>query len=110
MRVFAEAEVGAGATRRGAHRHRAASRGMLAQVRQPPEPIVIHDISTHGCGFESRWPFQPGTRVWLRLPGLERWVASVAWWQDGKGGLAFEHPLHIAVALRFARDIAANED
>jgi len=110
MRVMAEAEIGAGFTERSAKRHRAASRGTLGQLRQQPEQIAIGDISTHGCGFESRWPFQPGTRVWLRLPGLERWAATVAWWEDGKGGLAFEHPLHSAVALRFARDIAANED
>lgn len=110
MRVLAEAEIGAAFTQRRAYRVRAAANGMLNQSRQPPEPITLLDISTHGCGFASRWPFLVGSRVWLRLPGLEKWLATVAWWKDGKGGLAFEQPLHPAVALRFARDIAANED
>ena len=109
MRVFAEAEIGASFAPRNAKRHDAATRGTLSQLRLPPEPIEIVNISTHGCGFKSRWPFQAGSRVWLALPGLERWMAVVAWWDDGIGGLQFELPLHPAVAKRFAKDIAAND-
>jgi PilZ domain len=110
MRAFAEAESGASYARRGARRHRAAEKGLLSQIKLPPEPIAIINISTHGCGFESRWPFQAGTRVWLQLPGLEKWLAKVAWWDDGRGGLEFDQPLHPAVAERFARDIGVNDD
>jgi len=109
MRVFAEAEIGAGHRPRGAERHKAMARGTLKQLKLPPEPIEIVDISTHGCGFHSRWPFALGARVWLALPGLERWMGIVVWWEDGKGGLQFEQPLHPAVARRFAHDIAAND-
>lgn len=111
MRVFAEAEIGAGFAPRGAERHKAAASGTLNQIKQPPEPIEIVDISTHGCGFQSRWPFPVGARVWLRLPGLERWMGTIVWFDedDGKGGVEFALPLHPGVAQRFARDIAAND-
>lgn len=100
----------AGYAPRGATRHKAAASGTLKQIKQPPEPIEIIDISTDGCGFQSRYPFDIGARVWLALPGLQRWMAIVIWWDEGKGGLQFDQPLHPAVAQRFARDIAANDD
>lgn|GEM_PF-1651204 len=109
MRVFAEAEIGSGFAPRSAKRHMAAEKGTLNQLKQVPEPIEIINISTHGCGFTSRWPFPVGARVWLALPGLQRWMAIVAWWDEGKGGLQFDQPLHEMVAQRFARDIAAND-
>ena len=43
-----------------------------------------------------------GTRLLLNLPGLEVWLATVAWFEDGRGGLKFDRPLHPAVARRFA--------
>jgi PilZ domain len=109
MGVPAEIEFAQRMTPRRSRRHRAATRAMLNEPRQPAEPIVIVDISTHGCGFESRWAFPAGARVWLRIPGLEQWLATVIWHDGGKGGLEFARPLHVGVALRFARDIAANE-
>jgi hypothetical protein len=78
---------------------------MMAIVRQqarPDETIHIVDISPEGCGFRSRWPISIGARVRLGLPGLENWAATVAWFEDGKGGLRFERPLDPLVAARFA--------
>lgn len=97
---------------RWAERHEAASPAFLAQVRQSPEPIAVFDISTHGCGFRARWSMPVGARVWLQLPGLEKWAGTIAWSDDDKGGVAFAQPLHPAVALRFAkaRPAAAQSD
>ncbi|WP_395614035.1 PilZ domain-containing protein [Allosphingosinicella sp.] len=87
---------------RSAPRRRANQMASLRQRKAPPEMIQVVDISAMGCGFRSRWPFVAGTRVWLSLPGLETWAATIAWYEDGKGGLQFENPLHPLVAERYA--------
>ena len=89
---------------RGAPRRPANLMASLRQRKAPPEMIQVMDISPVGCGFRSRWPFLAGTRVWLSLPGLETWPATVVWYADGRGGLQFENPLHPLVAERFASD------
>ena len=83
-------------------RWRANLMASLRQRKQPPEMIQVSDISPAGCGFRSRWPFTCGTRVWLCLPGLETWPATVVWYEDGRGGLQFENQLHPLVAERFS--------
>ena len=45
-------------------------------------------------------PYQ-GSTVWLKLPGLEAWYATVAWVGDDCAGLEFSQPLHPAVVERF---------
>ncbi len=83
-------------------RHRSNELARVRQLKQPPEMIRVTDISTHGCGFRTRCWLPAGTRLLLNLPGLEVWLATVAWFEDGRGGLRFDHPLHPAVAARFA--------
>jgi hypothetical protein len=90
---------------RSTPRRRANQLAALRQQKAQPEMIQVVDISTVGCGFRSRWPFTTGTRVWLSLPGLETWPATIAWYENGKGGLRFETPLHSLVAERYASDI-----
>ena len=80
----------------------------MATVRQPKQPsemIHVVDISAVGCGFRSRWPFFAGARVWLGLPGLEAWPATVVWFEEGKGGMRFERPLNPIVAGSFAAEV-----
>ena len=89
---------------RSTPRRHANQMASLRQRKAPPEMIQVVDISPVGCGFRSRWPFMAGTRVWLSLPGLETWPATIAWYEDGKGGLEFESPLHPLVAARYASD------
>jgi hypothetical protein len=88
--------------RREAERRPTATRGVLRHFRRGAEFIDLNDISTHGCGFTSRWPFEAGTRVFLGLPGIGPWMATIAWHEDGQGGLRFDRPLRPAVAERFA--------
>jgi len=105
MQVAARIEAAESHENRSAPRRRANQFAALRHKKAPPEMIQVVDISTIGCGFRSRWPFTIGTRVWLSLPGLETWPATIAWYEDGRGGLSFENALHPAVAERYASDI-----
>lgn len=92
---------------RATERRRANLMASLRQQKKAPELIHILDISPTGCGFRSRWPLFSGTRIWLGLPGLETWPGTVVWFEDGRGGIAFERPLHPMVAERYASGAAA---
>ncbi len=90
------------ASRRAMPRNASTTAASLRASRAKSEAIRLTDISADGCGFEARWPFSEGARVWLKLPGLEAWEARIVWFEDGRGGLAFTRKLHPAVASRFA--------
>jgi PilZ domain-containing protein len=91
--------------RRAVERRPAAIRGVLRHFSRGAEFVDLNDISTHGCGFSSRWPYEPGARVFLGLPGTGPWLATVAWHEHGQGGLAFDEPLRAAVAERLAAEL-----
>lgn len=95
------AEVSTG-NRRKAPRLRSNELARIRLIKQSPEMIHVTDISIDGCGFRARCWLPAGTRLLLSLPGLEVWLATVAWFEDGRGGLRFDRPLHPAVAARFA--------
>ena len=105
MQVSAKIEHEVGDDGRRARRHRANTMATIRQLKQPSDMIHVVDIPSVGCGFRSRWPFFSGARVWLGLPGLETWPATVVWFEDGKGGMRFERPLHPLVAERFAANV-----
>ena len=105
MQIAVQLEAVATHDHRGTPRRRTNLMASLRQRKAAPEMIQVLDISPLGCGFRSRWPFAAGTRVWLALPGLETWPATIVWYEDGKGGLQFENPLHPLVAERYAADV-----
>lgn len=70
---------------------------------RPSTPITVVDLSTGGAGVETGSYVQPGSRVWLKLPGLQSWPARVAWCEGSRAGLSFDSPLHPAVVERYAR-------
>ena len=102
MLVAAEIEWPPPTEQRTTRRHRSNAMARVRQLKQPPEMIHVIDISAEGCGFRSKGYLPVGTRVLLTLPGLEVWLATVAWSEGDKGGLKFDRPLHPAVAERFA--------
>ncbi|MEA3031636.1 MAG: hypothetical protein QOG13_2961 [Sphingomonadales bacterium] len=59
--------------------------------------IQVMDLSTHGFRGATHLELQIGTDVWLRLPGLEPYHATVQWTKGHFIGCAFERPLHAAV-------------
>ena len=65
--------------------------------------VRVVDLSAHGFRASTHLELPLGTDVWLRLPGLEPYHATVAW-QDGQYiGCAFERPLHPAVVDMIVR-------
>ena len=59
--------------------------------------VEILDLSTDGFRASPHLALEPGTDVWLRLPGLEPYQAQVAWAKGQYVGCAFARPLHPAV-------------
>ena len=59
--------------------------------------VQIVDLSTDGFKAATHLDLQPGTDVWLRLPGLESSHAQVKWARGHHIGCAFVRPLHPAV-------------
>lgn len=100
MRVEAEILEGAAEQRR-AERKPSGVRSALRPRGSGSITVQVIDISAGGCRIEVRpTPYQ-GSTVWLKLPGLEAWYATVAWVGDDCAGLRFSQPLHPAVVDRF---------
>jgi hypothetical protein len=59
--------------------------------------IQIMDLSIDGFRATTHLNLAKGDDVWLRLPGLEPYMATVAWTKGSFIGCAFERPLHPAV-------------
>ena len=65
--------------------------------------VQILDLSVAGFRASTHLDLEPGTDVWLRLPGLEPYQAKVAWSKGQYVGCAFERPLHPAVLEMIVR-------
>jgi hypothetical protein len=97
MRVSGSLERGLAFNRRRYVRHQVqVGAGLSANIR-PSTPVSVTDLSCGGCGIETELLLNPDDRVWLKLPGFEAWPGKVVWAEDGRAGLAFDHPLHPAV-------------
>ena len=88
--------------RRLADRQPSSSRAVVRRLKGPQEEVRLVDISCQGCGFVAKCPPPVGAKVWLNLPGLETWAATVMWCDEERGGLRFERNLHPLVAQRYA--------
>ncbi|HYI65274.1 MAG TPA: PilZ domain-containing protein [Allosphingosinicella sp.] len=65
--------------------------------------IQIVDLSVDGFRASTHLNLEPGTDVWLRLPGLEPYQAKVAWAKGQYVGCCFDRPLHPAVLEMIVR-------
>jgi hypothetical protein len=59
------------------------------------------DLTPYGARLSGAGPFEPGSELWLRLPGLESLTVQVIWSDGPATGVAFHQPLHTAVYARF---------
>lgn len=59
--------------------------------------VEVMDLSTDGFRVLSHLDLQIGLDVWLRLPGLEPFHATVAWTDGLNAGCKFAKSLHPAV-------------
>jgi hypothetical protein len=66
--------------------------------------VLVMDLSTHGFRASTHLELAHGTDVWLRLPGLEAYHATVVWSKGQYIGCAFERPLHPAVLDMIVRN------
>lgn len=72
---------------------------LAARLREPGARIAdaeVLDLSTDGFMAVSELVLEPGTTVWLKLPGLEPQNSRVVWAEGGKTGFQFATPLHAA--------------
>lgn len=53
----------------------------------------VLDFSVHGARLQTYSELQRGAQIWLALPGVGRWAASVVWVRDFEVGLEFRTPL-----------------
>jgi hypothetical protein len=59
--------------------------------------VKVIDLSVTGFRCETSFTLNPGTRVWLTIPGFGGLEASVAWRDKFSYGFAFDHALHPAI-------------
>ena len=66
----------------------------IASAQGAETPVVIRDISTHGCsiGWNADW-MKPGGFVYLRAAGGAAVTGIVRWTREGAAGIEFVRPL-----------------
>lgn len=70
--------------------------------------VEICNISEGGCLVEGDGlALRHGARTRIRIEGICMIDGTVAWTQDGRGGIAFGEPLHSAVVLHIALNTSA---
>ena len=72
---------------------------LAARLREPGARVAdaeVQDLSIKGFMALTEMPLEPGSHVWLKLPGLEPQSSRVVWQEDGKAGFEFATPLHPA--------------
>jgi hypothetical protein len=72
---------------------------LAARLREPGATIAeaeVMDLSTDGYMAVTDLGLEPGTTVWLKLPGLEAQNSRVVWTEGGRTGFQFATPLHQA--------------
>ena len=67
--------------------------------------VQIADLSTTGFRVATHLELEPGTDVWLRLPGLEPCHARAVWSRGHYVGCEFLRPLHPAVLQMIVRKV-----
>src|SRR5829696_1156396 len=75
--------------RRRSSRHQVDIEARVRELGSEGIEARILNISEHGFMAESGTPFEIGTRVWLMLPGRERFNAVVKWAAGDKLGAEF---------------------
>ncbi|HYG30628.1 MAG TPA: PilZ domain-containing protein [Allosphingosinicella sp.] len=66
--------------------------------------VQVADLSTTGFRVATHLVLEPGTDVWLRLPGLEPCHARAVWSRGHHIGCEFVRPLHPAVLAMVVRN------
>lgn len=89
---------------RGAERINVSFGAALRQRGASGVGVQIADLSTNGFRVATHLELQPGTDVWLRLPGIEPVHARTIWSRGHQIGCEFVRPLHPAVLQMIVRN------
>jgi hypothetical protein len=65
----------------------------LRELGHPAVDARLVNISSHGFMVETDALIEPGSRVWLTIPGLSRANARVVWARNGRIGGEFAQPV-----------------
>jgi pilus assembly protein Flp/PilA len=58
------------------------------------QQVLVHDMSTNGCGLDAKLPLIPLSTVWIKLPGLPPRAARVVWSRGMAVGCKFIMPIN----------------
>src|SRR5687768_6771794 len=97
MDLTAQLTTGSAPDHRKAPRCDVALGAGLRQRGASSVTVRILDLSTTGFRASTHLELEPGTDLWLKLPGLESLHGRVAWMRGHLLGGRFAHPLHPAV-------------
>ena len=78
--------------------------GIMVALRERSRSALgarLVDFSGLGCRVDGLIVGADNGQVWVKLPGLESLAAQRIWSQGSLAGIAFDTPLHPAVAARF---------
>jgi hypothetical protein len=88
---------GAGGEKRAVVRYATQFNASLREPGHSSIPVDVFDLSINGCRVVARSKFNVGRKVWLRLPNLDSWIATVVWAERDYAGFKFDAPLDPAV-------------
>ena len=63
---------------------------------QDPQLARVRDMSECGLKIATPWKLEKGSRLRIRMPGLDRWVLATVIWSEGSiAGLAFSQAIDL---------------
>lgn len=63
----------------------------------------VNDLSETGCKVDSAMTLATGVEVWIKFPGFQPMLSTVAWARGFEAGCEFVEPFHPAVLQNFLR-------
>jgi hypothetical protein len=89
--------IGGGDDHRRMPRMPVATNAKLRDRMSNKYDVHILDLSVTGFRAEAHYGLDAGQIVWLTLPGMQGWEATVAWRRGNVIGCQFRQPLYPAV-------------
>ena len=80
--------------------------GSLRERGNSKFEIDVLDMSVTGCRLETSFLLNPGTKVWITIPGLSALEAEITWRRNYCYGCRFTNLLHAAVLIILSRGSA----
>ena len=88
-----DAEIGSGAERRIDQRDAVDFSGRITTASEWRAMCRVIDLSRKGARLTTYTPLDPGSTIWVRLPGMEQRAASVVWAEGLTAGCSFHSAL-----------------